>query len=251
MAINVVRSKIVLTGVSYTQPVFHASYTQVGVAAEVTMPDVLAVDIVTPADQVYLDAGKTLFDIYSGFVDGEVLHFGKGIFDSPSLLDTAVIGDIQPHRDGIDLATPTDFITGVVFAKHLSDVFELLDEATAVRLFQREFNDILTTPDYDRYVFTPKAKIDVATAVDSSYKGLEKPLYDDLLLVDNMDGDIQHHFIKTSSELISSADLQIIDFKPQKADNIVTASSGILAMQDYCDITYFLADYVGISRQFT
>jgi hypothetical protein len=50
MAIDVIRSKIVIADLSYIKPVFRANYLQIKVIAEVTMPDVLHVDIVTPVD---------------------------------------------------------------------------------------------------------------------------------------------------------------------------------------------------------
>lgn len=251
MAIDVIRSKIVIAGLSYIQPVFKADYLQIRVVAEVTMPDVLNVDIVTPTDLVSLSTTKALSDTTNGFLDSLTRVFGKALTEQQYLGDTAVIGDIQPHRDGVDVAYPTDTITGFNFEKYLADTFETLDEATAVRLFQREFNDSVTAPDAEHYSFTPKPKIDSAATSDTSHRGVDKALFDALTMVDNMDGNIQHHFFKLASEIISEVDAQIIDFKPQKADNITTSSSGVLSMQDYCDITYFLEDYVGLSRTFT
>lgn len=251
MAIDVIRSKIVIAGLSYVKPVFTANYLQIKVIAEVTMPDVLNVDIVTPTDLVSLTTTKSLADTTDGFADALAQVFGKHLDDQQYLADDTVIGDIQPHRDGIDAAYPTDTITGFSFEKCLADTFETLDEATAVRLFQREFNDSVTAPDAEYYSFTPKTKTDSATTSDTSYRGVDKALSDVLTMVDNMDGNIQHHFFKTTNDLISEVDAQVIDFKPNKADNVVTSSSGILSMQDYCDITYFLEDYVGLSRTFT
>jgi len=251
MAIDVIRSKIVIAGLSYVQPVFTADYLQIRVIAEVTMPDVLNVDIVTPTDLVSVSTTKVVADITDGFTDALTRVFGKALTEQQYLDDDAVIGDIQPHRDGVDAAYPSDTITGFVFEKYLADTFETLDEATAVRLFQREFSDSVTAPDAKYYSFSPKTKTDSAATSDASYRGVDKALADALTMVDNMDGNIQHHFFKTTSDIISEADAQIIDFKPQKADNILTSSSGVLSMQDYCDITYFLEDYVGLSRTFT
>lgn len=251
MPIDVIRSKIVIAGVSYLQPVFRADYLQIKVIAEVTMPDVLNVDIVTPTDLVALSTTKVLEDATDGFTDTVVRAFGKLLEDQPYLDDTAVIGDIQPHRDGEDLAYPVDAIVGFSFEKYLEDTFEMLDEAVAVRLYERSFTDEFALPDVPYKSFTPKGKTDSAATSDASYRGVSKGLADALTMIDNMDGNIQHHFFKVTSDLISETDAQVIDFKPNKADNVVTSSSGILSMQDYCDITYFLEDYVGLSRTFT
>jgi hypothetical protein len=252
MAIDVIRSKIVIASLSYVQPVFTADYLQIRVVAEVTMPDVLNVDIVTPVDLVSLSTTKTFSDTTNGFTDRLVgIVFGKGLADTPILSDLAVIGDIQPHIDSIDTATPADAVIGFTFAKYIADTFALLDEATAVRLFERSFTDSLSVPDVPYKDITPEGQTDLATTSDSSSLGTDKALSDAFGMIDNMDGDIEYLLFKVTSESISSSDAQIIDFNPQKADNIATDSSGILSMQDYCDITYFLEDYVGLSRTFT
>jgi hypothetical protein len=252
MAIDVIRSKIVIADLSYIKPVFRANYLQIKVIAEVTMPDVLNVDIVTPVDLVSLSTTKALSDVTDGFTDQLVeIVFGKTLADTPILSDLTVIGDIQPHRDGIDIVSPTDTIAGITFQKYLTDTFELLDAAIAVRLYERSFADSFTLPDVPYKSFTPNEKLDVASAVDASSLDTSKALSDSLAMLDNMDGDIEYLLFKVTSDSISSLDAQIIDFNPQKADNIATDDSGILSMQDYCDITYFLEDYVGISRTFT
>ena len=252
MAIDVIRSKIVIADLSYIKPVFRANYLQIKVIAEVTMPDVLNVDIVTPVDLVSLSTTKALSDATNGFTDQLVeIVFGKTLADTSILTDLAVIGDIQPHIDGIDVAYPTDTITGITFQKYLADTFELLDDAVAVRLYQRSFADAFTLPDVPYKSFIPNGKIDTASALDASLINTNKALADSFTMVDNMDGDIQYLFFKTTNDFISGNDTQIIDFSAQKADNITTSSSGILYMQDYCDITYFLEDYVGLSRTFT
>jgi hypothetical protein len=252
MAIDVIRSKIVIADLSYIKPVFRANYLQIKVIAEVTMPDVLNVDIVTPVDLVSLSTTKSFSDITNGFTDRLVgIVFGKGLADTPVLSDLAVIGDIQPHIDNTDTAAPADVITGFVFQKYLADTFAMLDAATAVRLYERSFADNFTLPDVPYKSFTPDGKIDSATTSDVSYRGVDKALSDAFGMIDNMDGDIEYLFFKVTSDSISSLDAQIIDFNPQKADNIATDDSGVLSMQDYCDITYFLEDYVGISRTFT
>jgi len=251
MAIDVIRSKIVIAGLSYIQPIFKADYLQIRVIAEVTMPDVLNVDIVTPTDLVSLSTTKVVADTTDGFTDALTRVLGKTLTEQQYLDDDAVIGDIQPHRDGIDAAYPTDTITGFSFEKYLADTFETLDEATAVRLFQREFVDSLTTPDTPYKLVTPPRKIDLATASDISYRGVSKGVFDSLLLADHTGENVQYRFFKSSNDILFGTDEQIVTLNTQKADNMALTSSGVLAMQDYCDITYFLEDYVGLSRTFT
>ena len=66
-----------------------------------------------------------------------------------------------------------------------------------------------------------------------------------------MDGNIEYLLIKVLSEMLAVSDTQTVVFAANKSDNAVLSSSGSLLMQDYCDITYFLEDYVGQTRTFT
>lgn len=284
MPIDVIRSKIVIAGLSYIQPVFQADYLQIRVIAEVTMPDVLSVDIITPTDLVTLSTTKALSDTTNGFVDSLVrtfskpfadstnetdvlryvfgkkladtqaladaksISFGKALVDSTTPADLASLEAIKSLADSI--AAPTDAVANTIY-KVLSDSVTLTDVAEAVRLYIRTFDETLTSPDVYADLFTPKAKEDSAVTADSSIRGVAKNLSDGLNAIDDMDGNLNYAFVKVVGELLIGSDAQIIDFVTQKADNIAAGSSGVLSMQDYCDITYFLEDYVGLSRTFT
>lgn len=195
---------------SYIQPCVSVSYTQVKVCAEVTFPDVLAVDIITPEDQVYLDVSKTLADTLNQPVDVFTSTTEKAITDSAAVADSIqkTLTYIRTFSDNIYSADSVTFGSGLAKA----------DE--------------------------------VVIGEDSTY-ALDKPLTDLVSMTDNMDTNIQHLFIKVVNEFTTNTDTQVIDFAPNKADNVATGSSGYLLMQDYCDITYFLEDYVGSYRTFT
>ena len=91
MAIDVIRSKIVIAELSYVKPVFTADYLQIRVLAEVTMPDVLSVDIITPVDLVSLEPQKSFSDSTTGFTDSETVAALKGISDTLTIVDSADI----------------------------------------------------------------------------------------------------------------------------------------------------------------
>lgn len=251
MAIDVLRSKIVLAGLSYIKPVFKASYIEVGVTAEVTFPDVLTVDIVTPTDIIRLEAQKVLLDNTNGFSDYLNFNFQKRIQDSSVILDSLVIGDIQPHRASADvISTPLDYLNNT-FSKVLADSVTLTDVADAFKLYIRDYADSVLPVDQTAITDVPGTKTDSASTLDLSTLSTGKNVSDGLNLHDDMDGILDFAFVKVTSELLASSDSNAIVFTGQKADNIATSSSGVLSMQDYCDITYFLEDYVGISRTFT
>lgn len=237
--------------VSYVEPSFTASYIEVNICAAVTFPDVLSVDIVTPTDLVTLDTTKALGDTTDGFIDNAVKGFTKNLFDFQSLADLAVIGDIQPHVDNVDTSSPLDSISTVAFEKYVTDTFGLLDSLVATKVYQRSFSDSFSLPDVPYKSVVPGQKLDTAAVLDVAYRGVDKTVADSLSLIDNMDGDIEYLFFKTVNDLVAQADAQAVDFASNKSDNAILSSSGSLLMQDYCDITYFLEDYVGASRTFT
>ena len=270
MAINVVKSSIALSTVTYIQPKADVSfieadvsltyiepqvklsYIQVQVTAEVTMPDVLSVDIVTPGDDTTIAFTKSVTGDTFSFSDGITgFNVVKALDDPISAPDTLFIGDIQPHQGAADYLTdyPEDVRTS--FTKSLTDSISFTDIIDAVRLFQREFADAATVPDSQAVSVVPAPTTDSTGATDSSNLATNKQVTEGLLLIDNMDGDIEYTVIKSISEFLNNSDSSTIAFGLNPSDNVTTSSSGVLSMQDYSDITYFLEDYVGTSRTFT
>lgn len=360
MTIYVPHSKILIAGLSYVQPVARVSYLQVKVTAEVTMPDVLAVDIITPNEELIFAFDKKLTDsqvlrdkairaVNKELADSAVPSEYKRIRTSKKLSDTqalseallytftkGTISDTSIASDkwkfGLskvatpDTLSPADDITSLAFDKALSDyavmeddididywlekllgdsqsiadalaysftksltidevieidavslhtskaledsfgppvetvaldftkaladVVTMSDVANAYKLFIRVFEDDLTVPDTDFWEFVSGVTEETAAASDVYAHVLTKNLFESTVLIDNMDGDIQYAFVKLVGELLTSSDAKVIDFAANKSDNVASSDSGVLSMQDYCDITYFLEDYVGISRTF-
>lgn len=272
--------------VSYLQPTFTVSYLDINICAAVTFPDVLSVDVVTPTDLVALTTTKSLADVYSGFADKLVRAFVKGRADSVTmtddididfflqklLADTQGISDTDAYQllKGLfESLTPAD-VKQLSFVKELADIVNtpvdsvaytiekaladsvtLTDVAQAFKLYIRDFSESLSAPDAYSLDIQPGQESDSAAVSDNEILAVDKAFSEGLNLLDNMDGDIEYVFIKLVSELLVASDAQAVDFASNKSDNAVLSSSGILSMQDYCDITYFLEDYVGVSRTFT
>lgn len=228
MSINVLLPTIVLCTVSYLEPVvdvsyveadaqvsyveasFQANWVDVSVVAEVTFPDVLAVDIVNPSDTIYKSTIKQFADSFG--VSGETL--------------TQAVQKVFAEA-----VTPEDVVSILL-------------------IYQRTFTDAFAALDAVAYGFD-KPLADYFAGIDALRFATTKQFADTVGMVDNMDTDIQYMIIKTISELVYTADARIIEAVLAKADSVVTSSSGLLVMQDYCDITYFAEDYVGQSRTFT
>lgn len=272
--------------VSYLQPTFSVSYLDINICAAVTFPDILAVDIVTPTDLVALTTTKALADTTNGFVDVATRSFTKVNPDSVTMTDDIdidfflqkILSENQPLTDAkayqlvkafFDSLSPADAaqlttvknladivntpVDSVVYTinKAIADSVTLTDVAQAFKLYIRDFSDDFTVPDLYSAEFQAGTEQDSNTVSDSSSLVNNKNLSETLNLLDNMDGDIEYVFVKLVSELLVASDAQAVDFASNKSDNAVLSSSGILSMQDYCDITYFLEDYVGVSRTFT
>jgi hypothetical protein len=248
------------------------------------MPDVLAVEVITPADDLVLAFGKKLVDTSAlsdltsktllkpsadtATMADAVEHksFGKKLADSASGADALVYAlskNVSPDSavatDAYNILTakvfadtlsmPTDAVTGKIFTKVLADSISFTDSVEAHKLFIRTFDDALTTPDLYTSEFSGP-ETETATATDVYNHSVQKNFFESTVLVDNMDGNIEYHIIKLIGELLSTSDTKVIDFATNKSDNVVSSDGGVLSMQDYCDITYFLEDYVGISRTF-
>lgn len=271
--------------VSYLQPTFSVSYLDINICAAVTFPDILAVDIVTPTDLVALTTTKALADTTNGFVDVATRSFTKVNPDSVTMTDDIdidfflqkILSENQPLTDAkayqlvkafFDSLSPAD-AAQLTTVKNLADIVNIpadsvayainkslqetttfSDFITTTLIFIRTFSDTLNSSD-DPDVLPQLAKVETLVSLDVETLSVDKNLSETLNLLDNMDGDIEYVFVKLVSELLVASDAQAVDFASNKSDNAVLSSSGILSMQDYCDITYFLEDYVGTSRTFT
>lgn len=276
MGITVSTSSIVLSALSYVQ---------VRVVAEVTMPDVLTVDIVQAqdtiaqkavskatsdnqsiADSAVRTAGKTLSDTQTtadtitrkGFakVRAETISpteaLARSIVKAPFVDGSAVVDapSLEPIKSFVDEQGTADLLLGFVLQKGLADTILMSDHAEAYRAYLRDYSDAFSLPDVVLKSFTPPSKVESASVSDTSSLGLEKPQSDTLVLIDDMDGDIEYTVIKLISELVFSEDAKGVDFTKKSADNVTSTDAGTLQMQDYCDLSYFAQDYVGLARTF-
>lgn len=289
--VNVVYSDPVATSgypyidaeLSYIEAYSITSWVDVAVSAQATMPDVFTVDVVSPVDELAFYFSKSLSDVYS-FNDTAAISFlaqradtfsidtklvrnaTKKLSDSQNVLEALSFNLVKaPFLDGVlansiaslsftkrlsdTFGISTDFLVQT-FYKALTDSVSLADAVIAYKEYIRNFSDDILAPDLV-YLEESQPKTDSASVFDSSTIQPQKNVSESLYLLDNMDGDIEYIFIKLVSELLLTSDTHAVAFFTNKADNLSTISSGSLTAQNYCDITYFLEDYVGVSRTFT
>lgn len=167
-----------------------------------------------------------------------------------------------------DTITETDATTFAI-TKQLTDIAELaeqislgvnkpLSDSTAMSdlfalstTFNRDFADTASFSDAaTRSV--DKLLADSVTETDAATLAVAKLIADSLAIIDSVVG---ISFVDSENDALAIDDLGIdddpaIDISKNLSDTASTTDAGLLIMQDYCDITYFLEDYVGLSRTF-
>jgi len=216
---------------SYLQPTFTVSYIEINICAAVTFPGVLGVEVITPTDLVNLTFSKPINDLQS-ILDQDTLSINKGIGDNLAF---------------------TDFVaTLLVFQRTFSEIANLSD--ASIRNLTKPLSDAISVPDLATLSFVKAPSTDQVTSADTSYKDFEKLVKglaqnycDPSYFLENYVQDIVTGDWVYASDSVT----KLVTYGRQISDNMPLSSSGLLSMQNYSDLTYFLEDYVGTSRTFT
>jgi hypothetical protein len=181
---------------------------------------------------------------------------------------TAITGKFVEYIYVDDTITETDATT-LAITKQLTDIAELAEQISLGT--SKSFADsqamsdlIALTVNFDR-VFSDttsfsdaatrsvdKVLADSVTETDAATRAVTKLIADSLAIIDSVVG---ISFVDSENDALAIDDLGIdddpaIDISKNLSDTASTTDAGLLIMQDYCDITYFLEDYVGLSRTF-
>ena len=180
----------------------------------------------------------------------------------------AITGKFVEFINVDDTLTETD-ATQLAITKQLADIADLaeqislgttkpLDDSTAMSdlfalstTFNRTFEDTATLTDLAA-LSVDRLLEDSFTSIDAATLAVTKLIDDSLTLVDSVVG---INFTDNEDDAVAIDDLGIDDdpewnLGKNLSDTASTTDAGVLIMQDYCDITYFLEDYVGQSRTF-
>jgi hypothetical protein len=161
--------------------------------------------------------------------------------DAAALAITKQLTDITDLAEQISLGFNTSFAD----SQAMSDLFEL---ATT---FNRDFADTTSFSDAaTRSV--DKLLADSVTETDAATLAVAKLIADSMAMADSVVG---INFTDGEDDALAIDDLGIGDdpewnLGKNLSDTASTTDAGLLIMQDYCDITYFLEDYVGQARTF-
>lgn len=230
------------------------------------------------------DRGKyKIFISSAAVVDSTVWTMAKALSDGVAAVENLAY-DFATSR--FDVANTLDY-SNYSFAKQTSDtvgtadylgpidtgkaVFEyaVTDDSTAASVQKLIYdgvsiNDLVGIPDGITFSYS-KTVANIASASDSSTKTFETSRFETVSVTDSYgvsyDKPVQetvsiseytaYGFTRgTTEEQVFVADSQIIYTNRGLQDSVGSADSGVLVMQDYCDLSYFLQDYVGFSRSF-
>jgi hypothetical protein len=152
-------------------------------------------------------------------------------------LNTSKVAD----ADAFTLADDTAFGT----IKGLSDTTSLSDSVLTVLIFIRDFADTASPTDAKTLLISP-AYSDAVTPSDTTTLSSGKTLTDSFALSDLA----AQSFSRFTADTVSASDSSVVTSDKGFSDSLSLSDSGTVISQDYCDITYFLTDYVGESRTF-
>jgi hypothetical protein len=218
LGITVSPDRVILTGVSYVEASFQASWTDVSVFAEVTFPDVLSVDIITPTDRPYKSLSRPVVDGFNANTDNLVQLFQKTLADIITITEgpeftytygareseTQVLADAFKYAKNKILAPETLYLIDnmdgdIEFAmvkvigelqllqealvnnlgKNLSDSVEPTDVFASLLIILRVFSDTLTSSDMLEAVDFDKNLTETPTPVDAVAFLHNKPFADE------------------------------------------------------------------------
>lgn len=219
-----------------------------------------------------------------GIADSSVFTFSKPLIDSSTIADISALSFVPAAKT--DSVTPSDssvitpqlgktetisiadtnalaFTLGTVteslaasdssvldFQMPVAETVSFSDSTLVVLIFIRDFFDTTTLSDTPSLSFTP-SKVETVTSGDSSSYAFDQFLTEAFAMNDLADvGDgISFDFIDFTANVVTITEAAVISTAPFATDSFSLADAGVGSIQDYCDITYFAEDYVGI--QFT
>ena len=145
----------------------------------------------------------------------------------------------------------TDAAPTFVVTKPFADAVSFTDLFSAMLIFLRNYSDTQSFTDSSAWSMD-KALADTVTFTEAKSFVLTRSFSDGFAMNDSFDMGDGAVFTVTKSinnvVFLSDAISQIIS--KTVADSVTMSDSGMGNMQNYCDITYFAEDYVGISFTF-
>jgi len=219
-----------------------------------------------------------------GIADSSALTFSKPLTDSSTIADISALSFVTAKTESVtssdsSVKTPQlgktetisvadtkalAFTLGTVteslatndspalnFQKPVAETVSFSDSALVMLIYIRDVFDTLTLSDSPALSFAPAIKVETVTSGDSSSYVFNQFLTEAFAMNDLADvGDgISFEFIDFTANVVTITEAAVISTASSATDSFSLSDAGVGSIQDYCDITYFAEDYVGI--QFT
>lgn len=197
-----------------------ASYTLLGASVQYVL---LKAAAITGQFIAYLEFFETVTP-----TDTNTISVSKSLTDNLDLEDQISASFASSKEDSVSASDIANLTAGL----NKTDSVDLQDQVSDI-VVGKELNDNVPTVDVHSTAFS-KFLADVVTPSDTLAGIVFTDEEDDSVIVDDFP-------VTDDPELTIGKNL---------LETTITSDAGVLRMQDYCDITYFLEDYVGISRTF-
>lgn len=269
-----------VASVTYAVPVAAVAYVELNVAAyldttgrfkfvpdSVVLTDGTALSLLRPVDDIVgvadnsnLDVGKGLSESvgFSEVVE-TVLIFLRDVADTAELSDEQALAVAKALTETVAASDAYS----MVFTPGYTDAILVL-EAAALSV-AKAVVDAASTSDAQTLSLS-KIVEDAAALADDAVLSITKPIDDTQLVDDNLAQGIDkalsdgfglneqlrfdYSLASTVDNVAFASDLAELSFEQANSELIALADSGFILSQDYCDLTYFAADYVGSATAF-
>ena len=211
-------------------------------------------DTATTGEDLLWAMAKQLDDLV-GAGDYDVVEFGKSRDDLVAASDVATIGVGLRATD----AAVTSDVTSRFFNKAIHDTVTTSD---SLRFFLDAYFTSSAVTSEDVQVVRIAAggvppQLEHQFMADLTLLGVNKNFHDTVGVTDDFYGtatidDEQTNFVgKNLTENLPTSELRTVALQRTLQESASAGDSGLLAMTDYCDSTYFSQAYVGTERIFS
>jgi hypothetical protein len=160
--------------------------------------------------------------------DASIISVGKNLVDDINLQDQFSSEVTLNKQESVSTVDSAIFTAGL----NKTDSVNLQDQVSVIAV-SKQLDDTAEAVDLHSIAFT-KFLTDIVSSSDTLAGIVFTDEQDDSVVVDDFP-------VTDDPELTIGKNL---------LDTTTASDAGLLVMQDYCDITYFLEDYVGTSRTF-
>ncbi len=163
--------------------------------------------------------------------------------------DIVVVADAAALATNKAVSDPVGVVDSQVLevSKGLADTVGMVDVILPQLVYLRDFADTLAASDASTFLAS-KFVAESLVAIDQVLLDSQKAFADGIGL--NEQFAFEFSLANTIDNVAFVSDLYAVSTEKQQTEAVMLGDGGSVTMQDYCDITYFAADYVGVAVTF-